>query len=130
MNSWLTHIERELEQASARLAKTGDIAAWRATMRSLDAETQVAMKPRSLPSLWADPGPEGRQALASGLFIKLEVVGYVKMTYELTPDAVELGLSMALPATAWTPSEGPLGPHSARGRSSQMLANSAEGVTR
>ena len=54
---------------------------------------------RSLPSLWTDSGPEGRQALASALFTKLEVEGYQKMTYELTPDAVELGLNIALPAT-------------------------------
>ena len=83
-------------------------------MARLDAESAVAGQPRqqhrmapdevveylrSLPSLWADSGAEGRQALASALFTKLEVEGYVKMTYELTPDAVELGLDMALPAT-------------------------------
>ena len=54
---------------------------------------------RSLPSLWADAGPEGRRALAVALFTKLEVEGYRKMTYELTPDAVQLGLDAALPAT-------------------------------
>ena len=53
---------------------------------------------RSLPKLWADSGPEGRQALASALFTKLEVEGYQKMRYELTPDAVDLGLGAALPA--------------------------------
>ena len=46
---------------------------------------------------WADAGPEGRQALASALFAKTEVEGYRKMTYEFTPDAVELGLHAALP---------------------------------
>ena len=39
-----------------------------------------------------------RQALASALFTKLEVEGYQKMTYELTPDVVDLGLGAALPA--------------------------------
>ena len=82
-------------------------------MARLDAEQQVAMKPRqerrlapdevvaylrSLPKLWADAGPEGRQALASALFTKLEVEGYTKMRYELTPDAATLGLGAALPA--------------------------------
>lgn len=82
-------------------------------MTRLDAESAVARQPRqhqrmapdevvsylwSLPSLWNDAGPEGRQALASALFTKLEVEGYQKMTYELAPVAVELGLSMALPA--------------------------------
>ena len=54
------------------------------------------------PSLWNDAGPEGRQALASALFTKLEVEGYTKMRYELTPDAVTLGLGAALPAQTET----------------------------
>ena len=80
-------------------------------MARLDAEQAVARQPReqrrlepaevvaylrSLPSLWADAGPEGRQALASALFAKTEVEGYQKMTYELTPDAVELGLQRSV----------------------------------
>jgi hypothetical protein len=82
-------------------------------MARLDAEQQVARQPRqhqriapdevvaylrSLPSLWTDSGPEGRQALASALFVKLEVEGYQTMRYELTPEAVDLGLGAALPA--------------------------------
>jgi hypothetical protein len=42
--------------------------------------------------------PEGRRALASALFTKLEVEGYQKMRYELTPNAIDLGLDAALPA--------------------------------
>jgi hypothetical protein len=53
---------------------------------------------RSLPSPWTDSGPKGRQALASALFSKLEVEGYQRMRYELTPDARDLGLDAALPA--------------------------------
>ena len=113
----LARIEREREEASQRLAKTRDVAAWQATMARLDAEQQVARQPRqqqrmapdevvaylrSLPSLWNDAGPEGRQALASALFTKLEVEGYTKMRYELTPDAVTLGLGAALPAQTET----------------------------
>jgi hypothetical protein len=64
-------------------------------MSRLDAEQEVARQPReqrrlapsdvvtylrSLPTLWADAGPEGRQALASALFAKTEVEGYRKMT--------------------------------------------------
>ena len=109
----LARIEREREEASQRLAKTRDIAAWQATMARLDAEQQIARQPRqhqrmapdevvaylrSLPSLWNDAGPEGRQALASALFTKLDVEGYQTMRYELTPDAVDLGLGAALPA--------------------------------
>ena len=104
--------DREREEASQRLAKTRDIAAWQATMSRLDTEQEVARQPRqtrrlepaevvtylrSLPTLWADAGPEGRQALASALFANTVVEGYRKMTYELTPDAVELGLGAALP---------------------------------
>ncbi len=92
----LARIEREREEASQRLAKTRDVAAWQATMARLDAEQQVARQPRqqqrmapdevvaylrSLPTLWNDAGPEGRQALASALFTKLEVEGYTKMRY-------------------------------------------------
>ncbi len=100
----LARIDRERDEASQRLAKTRDIAAWQATMARLDAEAagrptataangdwtpaEVVAYLRSLPSLWTDAGPEGRQALASALFTKLEVEGYQKMTYELTPDAV------------------------------------------
>ncbi|MEA2026795.1 MAG: hypothetical protein U9O18_08885 [Chloroflexota bacterium] len=113
----LARIERERVEASQRLAKTRDIAAWQATMSRLDAEVEVARQPRqerrlepaeavaylrSLPSLWADSGPEGRQALATALFAKLEVEGYRRMTYELTSDAVELGLDTALPAVLET----------------------------
>jgi hypothetical protein len=54
------------------------------------------------PSLWKDAGPEGRQALASALFTKLEVEGYTRMRYQLTPDAVDLGLGAALPAQTET----------------------------
>jgi hypothetical protein len=66
------------------------------------AEQQVARQPRqqrmapdevvaylrSLPSLWSDAAPEGRQALAAALFTKLDVEGYTKTRYQLTPDAV------------------------------------------
>ncbi len=35
---------------------------------------------------------------APALFAKTEVLGFEQMEYELTPDAVELGLNAALPA--------------------------------
>jgi len=91
--------------------------AWQATMARLDAEQQVARQPRqqqrmapdevvaylrSLPKLWNDAGSEGRQAIAAALFTKLEVEGYTKMRYALTPDAVTLGLGAALPAQTET----------------------------
>jgi hypothetical protein len=74
----LARIDRKREEASQRLARTRDIAAWQATMARLDAEIQVARQPRQqqrmapdevvaylrlLPRLWNDSGPEGRQAL-------------------------------------------------------------------
>ena len=109
----LARIERERNEASACLARTRDIAAWQATMLRLDAEEETARRPReqrrlapsevvdylrSLPSLWADSGPAGRLAIATALFARTEVEGYQRMTYELTPDAIELGLNAALPA--------------------------------
>jgi hypothetical protein len=95
------------------LAKSRDVMAWQREMAQLDAEEQAARDPvergqlasseivaylRSLPSLWADSGPDGRQALATALFARTDVVGFERMEYELTPDAIELGLGDALPA--------------------------------
>ena len=82
-------------------------------MAQLDAEEQAAREPveagrlssgevveylHSLPALWAEAGPDGRQALATALFARTEVTGFEQMVYELTPDAIELGLDAALPA--------------------------------
>ncbi|MCC6227567.1 MAG: recombinase family protein [Microthrixaceae bacterium] len=109
----LARIERQREEAAQRLAKTRDIGTWQATMLRLDAEAEVARSPRddrrmapaevvaylrSLPAMWADSGPEGRRALATALFATIDVEGYQRMEYTLTPEATELGLSGALPA--------------------------------
>ena len=109
----LARIGREREEAGRRLAKTRDVSAWQQEMAQLDAEEQAAREPvevgrlssgevvdylRSLPGLWAEAGPDGRQALATALFARMEVLGFEQMVYELTPDAVELGLDAALPA--------------------------------
>jgi hypothetical protein len=82
-------------------------------MAQLDAEEQAAREPvdaarlssgevvdylRSLPSLWADAGPDGRQALAAAIFARTDVMGFERLEYKLTPDAIELGLDAALPA--------------------------------
>ena len=87
--------------------------AWQAATARLDGEERVAREPvdgprltpseivaylRSLPSLWADAGPAGRQALATAIFARTDVLGFERMEYELTPDAIELGLDAALPA--------------------------------
>ena len=109
----LARIGREPEEAGRRLAKTRDVATWQREMAQLDAEEQAAHEPvaagrlssgeivdylRSLPALWADAGPDGRQVLATALFARTEVLGFEQMIYELTPDAIELGLAAALPA--------------------------------
>jgi hypothetical protein len=52
---------------------------------------------RSLPRLWADSGPDGRQALVVAIFARLDVLGFRRLEYELTPDAIDLGLDAALP---------------------------------
>jgi hypothetical protein len=54
---------------------------------------------RSLPGLWADSGPEARQAIATAVFARTDVLGFERMEYELTSDAIGLGLDGALPAT-------------------------------
>ncbi|MGH2406449.1 MAG: hypothetical protein ACRDF7_00025 [Candidatus Limnocylindrales bacterium] len=106
-------IERTREEAARQLAKARDVGAWQATMARLDAEERVAREPleprrltppeivdylRSLPALWADAGPNGRQALATAIFVRTDVLGFQRLEYELTADAIELGLDAALPA--------------------------------
>jgi hypothetical protein len=109
----LARVSREREEASRRLAKSRDVMVWQREMAQLDAEEQAAREPaergrltssevvtylRSLPSLWSDSGPDGRQALATALFARTDVQGFERMEYELTPEAIELGLGAALPA--------------------------------
>src|SRR5664280_1528684 len=109
----LARIVRAREEAGRQLTKTRDVVAWQAAMGRLDAEEQVAKEPfearrltppeiidylRSLPRLWADSGPDGRQALVVAIFARLDVLGFQRLEYELTADAVDLGLDAALPA--------------------------------
>jgi hypothetical protein len=108
----LARIDRDREELARRLARSRDVATWQTGMARLDGEEQLARQPvrsgrltpaevvaylRSLPALWADSGPDGRQALALALFARTEVIGFEQMIYELTPDAIELGLNAALP---------------------------------
>jgi hypothetical protein len=89
-----------------------DLSAWQATMARLDAEERIAREPaisrrltpteiveytRSLPRLWADAGPDGRQAMVGAIFARLDVLGFRRLEYELTADAIDLGLDAALP---------------------------------
>ena len=39
------------------------------------------------------PGPDARQVLATALFARTDVLGFERMEYELTLDAIELGLA-------------------------------------
>jgi hypothetical protein len=81
-------------------------------MARLDAEERIARKPvetrrltppeivdytRSLPRLWADAGPDGRQAMVVAIFAKLDVLGFQRLEFDLTADAVDLGLDATLP---------------------------------
>ena len=108
----LARIDRDREELGRRLARNRDVAAWQTGMSRLDGEEQLAREPvqsgrlappevvaylRSLPKLWTDSGPDGRQALALALFARTEVIGFEQMIYELTPEAIELGLNAALP---------------------------------
>ena len=109
----LARIARAREDAARLFGKSRDVAALQATMARLDAEERIAREPvevhrltpteivdytRSLPRLWADAGPDGRQALVAAIFARLDVLGFERLEYELTPDAIDLGLDAALPA--------------------------------
>ena len=101
----LARIERARDEAARQLNKTRDIDAWRATTARLDAEEAIARQfdgptrlsaveivdyLRSLPRLWADAGPDARQTLAVAIFARLDVLGFQRLEYELTPDAIDL----------------------------------------
>ena len=109
----LARIDREREAATRKLAQTRDVAAWQAAMSRLDAAESLARQPpagarltppeivaylRSLPALWVDSGPDARQTLTTAIFARTDVLGFERMEYELTPDAIALGLDAALPA--------------------------------
>ena len=111
----LARICHEREEIGRRLTRTRDVLAWQREMAQLDVEEQVArgaVEPdrlsstevvaylRFLSSLWDDAGPEGRQVLATALFARTEVMGFERMDYQLTPNAIELGLNAALPAVS------------------------------
>jgi hypothetical protein len=109
----LARIARARDDAARQLTRTRDLAAWQATMSRLDDEEALARVPverqrlsppeivdylRALTRLWADAGPDGRQALVGAIFAKLDVLGFQSLEYDLTPDAIDLGLDVALPA--------------------------------
>jgi len=109
----LARIAKEREEAGRKLSLTRDIVAWQATMTRLDAAESLARQPldaprltpleivdylRSLPALWADSGPDARQTITGAIFARTDVLGFRRLEYELTEDAVELGLDAALPA--------------------------------
>jgi hypothetical protein len=52
---------------------------------------------RSLPSLWADSGADSRQALVTAIFARLDILGFQRLEYKLTPNAIDLGPDAALP---------------------------------
>lgn len=52
---------------------------------------------QSIPRLWADSGTDGRRALVIAIFARLDVLGFQRLEYELTPDAIDLGLDTVLP---------------------------------
>jgi DNA invertase Pin-like site-specific DNA recombinase len=108
----LARIARARDEAGRQLTKTRDLSAWQATMARLDAEERIAREPvvsrrltpteivdytRSLPRLWADAGPDGRHAMVAAIFARLDVLGFQRLEYELTTDAIDLGLDAALP---------------------------------
>ena len=108
----LARIARAGDDGGRQLSMTRDVAAWQATMARLDAEERIARKPvetrrltppeivdytRSLPRLWADAGPDGRQAMVVAIFAKLDVLAFQRLEFDLTADAVDLGLDATLP---------------------------------
>lgn len=59
---------------------------------------EIVAYTRSLPRLWEESGAVGRQSLVVAIFARLDVLGFKRLEYELTPDAIDLGLDAALPS--------------------------------
>jgi hypothetical protein len=74
--------------------------AWQTNMARLDADERLAREPadgprlspseivdylRSLPRRWADAGPAGRQALATAIFARTDVLGFERMECRIGP---------------------------------------------
>ena len=108
----LARIARAREDAARTFARTRHLDLFQATIARLDAEERVAREPietrrltpseivdytRSLPRLWAESGPDGKQALVGAVLARLDVLGFQRLEYELSPDAIDLGLDAALP---------------------------------
>lgn len=87
----IARLERDREDAARKLARTRDYPAWQATMAHLDAEESLLRQPtdatrltppeivdylRSLPRLWADSGPDGKQAMVVAIFARLDVLDF------------------------------------------------------
>lgn len=94
---WWSAARSPYDAAIGLLARTRDVLTWQRDMGQLDAEEEAARQPigmgrvsgsevvaylRSLPALWADSGPDGRQALALALFARTEVIGFEQMSYQ------------------------------------------------
>ncbi len=52
------------------------------------------------PTLWADSGPHGPSGACGSIFARADVLGFQRLEYDLTPDAIDLGLDGALPPRA------------------------------
>jgi len=102
------------EEAARQLTQTRERAKWQVTMRRLDQEERIAREPsdaqplspaeiveyaRTLPRPWAHASSTGRQALVQALLTRPDVLGYQRLEFELSADALDLGLDAALPHT-------------------------------
>lgn len=105
----LARIGREREAATSRYLRERDIAALEAAMARLDSEETAARgRPRrsptageavaylqDLPRLWRETDDEGRRALATSLFERIDVLGTAWARGKLTPDAEAAGVAAA-----------------------------------
>jgi hypothetical protein len=105
------------------------VTAWQATMARLDTEERIAREPveirrltppaivdyaRSLPTLWADSGPEGRQALVIAIFARLDVLGFTRLVGATTTAQLVWILAARLPDPSHSKSRQRLSDRSSR----------------
>jgi len=141
----LARIDRQVAEASARLAKIRDIGEWQAAMSRLDAEKvailAAAPRPevsdaaddaafvRDLGSLWSRSAARIKQELALAFWGSWEFLGFKSATYRWSEHALRYGLDRLVPAEI-TFDLSELGLHSSPvGRFTIRVASDAAGIS-
>ena len=107
----LARISRDRDDATRKLTETRDTDAWQRRMAQLDAEETAALAVvpgrlsdaevegyvRDLPRLWRNTDAAGRKSLATALWTDFAALGWQKVSYAWSRNALEVGLGTLVP---------------------------------